>query len=425
MRVAHFVQRFPPALGGSEAYFARLSRFLAAVGHDVTVHTTTGLDLESFWSRSARQVPAGVAVDNGVTIYRHALKHLPLQRYLLKGLALLCPIPRWRPWLLTCNPLCPTMWAAADRDPLPCDVVHATAFPYSWPLLCAQRLAARRGVPFLLTPFLHLGDPDDPHDRTRRAYTQPGLRGLLRSADRVFAQTEGERQALVNLGIAEERIVLQGLGVDIQEQTGGDRGKARSAWGVAADEVVVGHLANNSREKGTVDLLQAADRAWANGASFVLVLAGPEMPNFRSFWARHRPVGRVLRLGALDEAGKRDFFAALDVFALPSRVDSFGLVFLEAWANGLPTLAYRAGGVPWVIRHEVDGLLARCGNLDELADGVFRLVGDPELRRRLGASGRARVLKEFRWQDKLGLVDQVMREVSERRAEGSSQGLCP
>ena len=55
------------------------------------------------------------------------------------------------------------------------DVVHATAFPYAFPIACARRLARRVGAPFVLTPFLHLGDPDDPNDRTRRAYTQPAL----------------------------------------------------------------------------------------------------------------------------------------------------------------------------------------------------------------------------------------------------------
>src|SRR5205807_1272984 len=41
MRIAHFIQRYPPALGGSESYFARLSRYLAAGGNEVTVFTTT------------------------------------------------------------------------------------------------------------------------------------------------------------------------------------------------------------------------------------------------------------------------------------------------------------------------------------------------------------------------------------------------
>src|SRR6516165_10555515 len=60
MRIAHFVQRYPPALGGSEAYFARLSRHLAASGDAVTVFTTNALDLEAFWRRRARCLPAGI-----------------------------------------------------------------------------------------------------------------------------------------------------------------------------------------------------------------------------------------------------------------------------------------------------------------------------------------------------------------------------
>src|SRR5947209_7762245 len=59
MSVAHFVQRYPPALGGSEAYFARLSRYLAAGGDRVTVFTTTALALEAFWSVKAPCLPAG------------------------------------------------------------------------------------------------------------------------------------------------------------------------------------------------------------------------------------------------------------------------------------------------------------------------------------------------------------------------------
>ena len=176
--------------------------------------------------------------------------------------------------------------------------------------------------------------------------------------------------------------------------------------------MVIGHLANNSREKGSVDLLIAAERAWQQGGRFHLVLAGPEMPNFQRFWTTYGPTGRVRRLGVLDDKQKRDFFAGLDVFALPSRSDSFGIVLLEAWANGVPNVAYRAGGPAWVIRHESDGLLVRCGDVDGLAAALLRLEGDGELRRRLGAAGRERTRTEFDWETKLQLVRRVYEELS-------------
>src|SRR5206468_12006903 len=130
---------------------------------------------------------------------------------------------------------------------------------------------------------------------------------------------------------------------------------------------------------------------WPRQPGVRLILAGPEMPNFRRFWksvAASIPPGAVQRLGILSEAEKRDFFAGLDVFALPSRSDSFGLVLLEAWANGVPNVAYRAGGVADVIRHEQDGLLVRCGDVGDLADYLQRLIVDPGLRFRLGRQGQ-------------------------------------
>ncbi|HWY87385.1 MAG TPA: glycosyltransferase family 4 protein, partial [Gemmataceae bacterium] len=241
-------------------------------------------------------------------------------------------------------------------------------------------------------------------------YTSPALRWLLGQADTVFVQTPSEQQAARELGVDAGKIVLQGLGVDPSECTGGDRAAARRDWGLGADEIVIGHLANNSREKGTIDLLEAAGELWRRGLPARVLLAGPEMPNFRAFWdefSRNHPVAtvaHVVRLGVLEEMRKRDFFAAIDVFALPSRSDSFGLVLLEAWANGVANIAYRAGGPADVIRHEQDGLLVACGDISQLAQSLERLCADKKDRLRLGRAGQARLDRDFRWEDKLRLV---------------------
>ncbi len=229
MRVAHFVQRYPPALGGSEDYFARLSRHLAAHGDHVTVFTTTAVDLPAFWSTSGRCLRPGRRIEDGVEIRRYHLWHLPYQTRVLKALSFL-PYRPWQCLTVSCNPIAWRMWVEAGQARDRFDVVHATAFPYGWPLACARRLARRLGVPFLLTPFLHLGDPDDPHDRTRRAYTSPALLSLAQSADCLFVQTEGERQAFLERGIPAERLILQGMGLDRESCTGGDR--RRSAGGL-------------------------------------------------------------------------------------------------------------------------------------------------------------------------------------------------
>ena len=417
MHIAHFIQRYPPALGGSEAYFSRLGDYLAARGDEVTVWTTDAIQLEEFWRRPANpEQRMGSTLEASFqasgrapqVVRRYPLLRFPGRRYLLKALSLL-PVPQWQCLTLPCNPIAPQMWRDADRYDGPLDAVHATAFPYAFPILCGLRLARRRKVPFLLTPFLHLGDP-----RTRRQYTSRPLRWLLRQADRIFVQTRLERDAVLGLGVPEDQVVLQGLGVDPSECTGGDREGARSRWGVGAGEVVIGHLANNSVEKGTVDLLRAAERGWAAGAEFRVVLAGPEMPNFRDFWQRYPAKHRVIRLGVLTESERRGFFAGIDAFALPSRSDSFGLVLLEAWANGKPNLVYRAGGPGELVRDGIDGLHAVRGDIEQLAAQLTRLAREDHLRSHLGSSGRARIEQEFQWQDKLELV---RRTIAQYRAE--------
>jgi glycosyltransferase involved in cell wall biosynthesis len=424
MRVAHFVQRYPPALGGSEAYFARLSRYLADAGDEVSVFTTAAVDLEGMWTTRGRCLRPGIVREAGVEVRRYGVCRFAGMNRVLRGLHLI-PHRFWQCLTISSNPLAYGMWRDAGRVDQAFDLVHATAFPYGWLIACGLRLARRLRVPFVVTPFLHLGDPANPRDHTRRVYLQPALQAMLRAADRIFVQTEVERAALLERGFSEEKLVLQGMGVELADCTGGDRQRARTAWGIGPDEIVIGHLANNSREKGSVDLLRAAERVWRRGCRFRLVLAGPEMPNFKYFWRHYRAADGVVRLGRLNEEEKRDFFAGLDVFALPSRSDSFGLVLLEAWANGVPNIGYRAGGVAGVIRDGTDGLLVPCGNVRALAAAIVRLVEDGELRRRFGAVGRERALKEFRWEDKLALVRNVYQELCLSRGSAQHKPEAP
>ena len=410
MQLAHFIQRYPPAMGGSEAYFARLGRWLVSRGHHVNVFTSSAIDLTAMWYPTGERLPADITIDQGVTIHRFDPAFWPARRYMLKAMSLI-PIALLQAVSLPCNPLAIRMLRAVRSTDIRYDAVHATAFPYAWPIVCAWHLARRQRIPFLLTPFLHLGDPSTANDRTRKRYLARPFRWLLSRADAIFVQTPSEAEAVRAVGIPHDRIILQGLGVEPTECTGGNRERIRKLWGTHENEIVVGHLANQSIEKGSVDLLQAVERAWARGSRVRLVLAGPIMPNFQQFWERFTQRDRVIVMGVLSEDEKRDFFAGIDLFALPSRSDSFGLVLLEAWANGLPNLAYRAGGIADVIRDSVDGRLVACGEIDALTNILTEWESNPMLRQQLGEAGQSRIQTEFRWEDKLGIVESTLKRL--------------
>ena len=89
------------------------------------------------------------------------------------------------------------------------------------------------------------------------------------------------------------------------------------------------------------------------------------------------------------------YYAACDVFALPSTGEGFGIVFLEAMAQGKPCVGARAGGVPDAIVDSVTGRLVNPGDTHDLMKALRDLFSNPEERRRLGAAGRARFESEF------------------------------
>lgn len=414
MRIAHFIHRYPPALGGAESYFSRLSEYLQMNDHDVSVFTSNAHDLSAFWSPQGRCLEAGDDNHRGVCVRRFPLWRIYGRRWLLKPLSMLTPSYSWKCLLQTCNPISRQMWQAANSEQRAFDIVHASAFPYAFPIICAWKMAKRQGIPLCLTPFVHTGDPDDAKDRTRRQYLSPHLCWLLRQADAIFVQTPTERNAVIAVGVAPEKIILQGLGVDDADCTGGNRKLTRTRWQIPEDAPVVGHLANQSAEKGSIDLLRAAEILWRSGADFRVILAGPEMPNFLRFLKTYAFTDRIIRLGSLSEEDKRNFFAAIDLFALPSRCDSFGLVLLEAWANGVPNVAYRAGGIADVIRHGQDGLLVQCGDILALAESIAKLCQDKALRHQLGQNGYQRLPKDFSWPEKLAIVEEKYRELVRR-----------
>jgi glycosyltransferase involved in cell wall biosynthesis len=84
------------------------------------------------------------------------------------------------------------------------------------------------------------------------------------------------------------------------------------------------------------------------------------------------------------------------VFVLPSTMDTFGYAMLEAMAAGVPVVAFRCHAAPEIVDDGVTGLLVDPASGDDaLAAVLGRLLDDADLRSRMGAAGRARVLERF------------------------------
>jgi glycosyltransferase involved in cell wall biosynthesis len=210
-----------------------------------------------------------------------------------------------------------------------------------------------------------------------------------------------------------ERIVRLGMGVDLDQTRNGDGARFRAQHGI--DGPVVTFMGAVTDDKGIVHLIRAMQCLWQRGSEATLVIAGqPVAPSsFERVYAELPDADRqrIRRMGPVGGALKQDTLAATDLFVMPSRVDSFGIVYLEAWAYGVPVVGCRAGGVPDVIDDGQDGVLVPFGDPSGLASAVEALLANPDRGRVLGQQGRAKVEAHYTWEQIYQGLQSVYAEV--------------
>ena len=105
----------------------------------------------------------------------------------------------------------------------------------------------------------------------------------------------------------------------------------------------------------------------------------------------------IIFLGAGTDFEKFACYERCSVFVMPSEVEGFGIVYLEANAFGKPVIGGDIMGVPDAIVHGETGLLVDARDVDAIADAAIHLLRNPDEARRLGENGRQRVEREFTW----------------------------
>jgi glycosyltransferase involved in cell wall biosynthesis len=414
MHVLHVVQLYTPASGAAR-YFIEIGARLASEGHKVTVLATDALDLEYFWDRRKKRVDGGESAHGEVRVLRFPVRRAPgppiiypvIRRLMVELGRLGRPSAPLLRRLAMITPRLPEMERFLEQSPdlADVDLVHTTNITLDFAILPAARWAGRRGLPHLCTPFVHLGEPGS--RQIVRYYSMPHQIELLRGCDAVATMTSLERDFLTARGVPAERVHIVGAGVTPADLAGGDGERFRQMYGIAGPIVL--SVGTAAYDKGTIHVLEAMRRLWAGGSDATWVQCGPLMGHFEQLYAG-LPEGERARtrvLGYVSDALRHDALAAADVYAQPSRTDSFGITYLEAWCYGVPVVGALAGGVPAVIRHGVDGLLVRFGDVAALSGAINRLLGDRELARAMGAVGAAHVHRSMTWDAVYGRARQL------------------
>jgi glycosyltransferase involved in cell wall biosynthesis len=282
----------------------------------------------------------------------------------------------------------------------------------------AALLAGRSRPPIIVHTF---------HGHVLRGYFGGFWTGFFRGLERMLARVTDVlvavspevRDELVALGVAPAakfRVIRLGIELDNRiSPDGAARAETRRVMGIPEDRFLVGWIGRMTGVKRTDVLLKGFRALRDEGVDAVLCMVGdgPDRGAVEELAGELGIVRDCLFAGYQEEVGP--FFAAFDVFVLPSGNEGTPVTAIEALASGCPVVATRVGGVPDVVEDGIDGFLVDPAAVQELAARLAELARNRELCARMGAAGRERVATRYAVDRLVDDVDRLYRELLERK----------
>jgi glycogen synthase len=369
-RIALVPSSYPPALGGVEELTRHLALNLIAAGDEVEVWTGTPVDTD----------PETTEVLDGLVVRR-----LPMP----------LPATNWPAVARTATIGRRTLGSLrrAVRAFRP-DVLHVQCFGPNGTY--ATRLSRSAGIPLVVTlqGETVMDDADIfEHSRILRSSLRQGLRQAA-AVTACSAFTLADAEARFGLAPGRGRVISNGVDVD--------QGEARRPVGrpvaVPEDRPYVVALGRLVHKKGFDLLIDAYAGIPEADRDFDVVIggSGPATAELGQQVTDLGLVGRVHLVGRLSREEVADAMARALVFVMPSRLEPFGIVLLEAWRAKVAVIASSRGGAGEFVRDGEDGLLVDPTDVAALGSSLRRLAADEQLRRRLAAAGHDRV-RDFSW----------------------------
>lgn len=239
-----------------------------------------------------------------------------------------------------------------------------------------------------------------------------------RLADHILANSASTRQSLLANApwLSPERIEIIYKGIDPAPYlTAPEEGIAvRRELGIPESAPVVGFVGQIIERKGIPDVVECIPRVVEKFPDVKFLFVGEgKLAEFLRSKARELEVAdHVIHAGFRNDIPA--VMKAIDMLVLPSVVEGFGYVLVEAMAAAKPVVASRVSSIPEIVQHDETGILVDVHDPERLAAAIVRVLSDPVRARAMGERGRCVVLEKFTLQR---MVDQVEAAFLSERAK--------
>ena len=376
MKLLTVIQRFYPVIGGSEILTKTYLDYLST-NHDVTVYTTKAEDIQSFWNSKAKKIQENPNYDYQIKRYNFLIPTQIKNDSKLNKFPIASNYP---------GPFSPQIWRDLVINKNDFDLYFLTAFPYDH-LIPAYVSAKKWKKPIISMPLIHQEYPE--------LFLTSLRLSILDNSDRIVSLSNSEKNILIEHGIESEKIsvIPPTIISPVEKLEKSNHLKQNELQNYNGKTILF--VGTKSIMKGVIFLLQAMMQIWKKRENVRLILIGPSSPEFEIFFKQipSKFKEKILNLGIVSEEEKLSAFSLCDVFVLPSKSESFGLVYVEAWLNSKPVIGCKIKSMEEVIDDKKNGILTEFGNVPELEQSISFLLDNPEVCQQFGINGKIKSSK--------------------------------
>lgn len=415
MEIAHVVSRYLPAVSGEAVALHSIAKKTVEKGHDVRVYTTDAIDATALYSNVGERIDRKFDIIDGVKVYRFPVNFKFLYKFKLlvdkdrflnntdeikkyiQSLKVDGFINNIKNRLFLSNfskyfvprvPISNKLANALIKDNA--DIFHVHGISTS----CAVYgyVASKKNKKPLAVKFAF-------HPADKLYYSSLTFR-ILRESDIIFANTTADIWLLAHFKVHKDRIVVTGDGIDLSRYLKSDKkevNKFRDKHSLNDYDSSILFLGRLQREKGVFNVINATIQLnKENGKNVKLLIAGPPYGNSQDIIQRlQQKYSFIEYLGTISEDEKIIALHTCDMLVVPSIVESFGIIYIEAWACRKPVIGADIPSTRALISYGEDGFYVRFGNVNELIDKIRYLLENDSEREILGKNGFKKVVEKY------------------------------
>jgi len=396
LKFIHIVPRYLPAVSGEAIALHNIAKGMVQKGHSVKIYTTNAIDATAMYSSQGKITNKDFEIIDGVEVYRFSVNYKFLDkfkcivnkdRFLYSTDEVYAHINRIKNTMSGFNTLITKPFLSphvakffVPRAPISNellknllketpDLFHVHGIPTSSPLY-GYIASKKTKKPLVVKLAFHSVD---------KLYYSPITFKILKEADAIIGNTNADIDILTKFGVPHGKIFITGDGINLSNYQKPNKNILdifTEKHELNEYDGVVFFLGRLQKEKGVFDVIDAVIKInKESNKNIKLLIAGPEYENSSEIIKTYeKKYGYITYLGIVSEREKILALHSSDLLVVPSIVDSFGIIYIEAWACKKPVIGADIPSTRSLISQGKDGFYVKFGDIGDLVEKIKYII---------------------------------------------------